>query len=185
MRNGSRNPVGDAIRRVGGLTQTALLLRVSGQAVNKWRQAKRMPTDTPEARERVRLLSAKSGVPVLDLVGFTQSNGRGGKRRGTVSDISLDAPATSLADSSSAAGVESIHERAVDAGQRNVTLRRPNRPMSRKVTNGPRVFPVLRQLRQESMPKRVRAGLRQVEQRQDVTHRLVDVRVAPRTTVAA
>lgn len=67
-----QNPVARAILRVGGMGQTSYLLRVSPQAISKWRSSGRMPTDTPRARERVRLLAAASGVSVLALVGIRQ-----------------------------------------------------------------------------------------------------------------
>ena len=74
-----RNPVAEAVGKIG-LKETVLLLRVSYTAVQKWRAAGRMPTDTKEARDRALLLARESGVPLLELLGFYVVQGGQPKR---------------------------------------------------------------------------------------------------------
>ena len=73
-RQRKRNPVAEAIRRAGGVTKTAVLLEVANQTVHLWRNRRRMPTNTAEARSRAQILSERTGIAVLDLVGFARSH---------------------------------------------------------------------------------------------------------------
>lgn len=62
----------EAVRIVGGPTKTANLLLVSGNAINRMMKEGRMPTDTEEARHRVLVLSTRTGIAPMNLVGFGQ-----------------------------------------------------------------------------------------------------------------
>jgi len=70
MNKRPRNAVDEAIEAVDGPTKASFLLRVSSAAIQNWRRDGRMPTDTPEARDRIRLLARASGVSALRLAGL-------------------------------------------------------------------------------------------------------------------
>ena len=98
-----QNAVILAVAKVGGPTKAAHLLGVSNQAVHKWCAAGRMPTDTELARARVRLLADRSGVRLLDLLGFVAIEGGqhpDGRRRARSSRCL--APLASPADTAAA-----------------------------------------------------------------------------------
>lgn len=111
------NPVAVAIERVGGPTQAAILLRVSGSTVHRFRAEGRMPTDTAEARERVRTLANVSGVPVVELVGFPMVSdaGRPKPTRRARSSRCLAPLADSAADSAADAAADAQADAEADA----------------------------------------------------------------------
>jgi hypothetical protein len=67
------NWVDEAIERVGGPTEAAILLHVSGATIHRMKTEGRMPTDTPEARERIRTLSATARIGIVRLTGLEDS----------------------------------------------------------------------------------------------------------------
>lgn len=67
----SRNWVDECIIRLGGPKRASRLLDVTTQSIHKWRGKGAMPTDTPEAIERIKLAARITGITRERLAGLS------------------------------------------------------------------------------------------------------------------